>query len=382
LASSMLQKLSQTFPSFQLPESLKTVVENVRAVSAFLEQQIKIDKQSGSGVISSALGLGKEVEGYYQLFQNLKASSLEDLGKKGQLAILNNLKTSAKKEALDFLKEQGLDLGLQNYGLEKFGLQEVGEKALGSLLGKQAGADALGQSISSTSTGAIGAKAMGAIGAAYAGYKLFDNLGKRDVASGAINGATVGAYIGTHILPGVGTVIGGAIGAVAGGLMGLFKFGKHADQVKRDQMRSQLQGVGFIDSQYQVTLADGSKYDIGKDGRFKLPNLDGSDRRAYEIDFNNPLAGDTVASLDPLGYLLFPDNEKLRTDFVGYLTNAALSNATTPEQAMLNIHGFYQQLQITPEVIASNTEKLLSTGKITNEQAQVAMVSFLRVQNL
>jgi hypothetical protein len=100
----------------------------------------------------------------------------------------------------------------------------------------------------------------------------------------------------------------------AGALRGALGGKKHEDQYARDHVRSGLKDSGFVDDAYNVTLADGSKFDIG---------IDGADPR-YNVDFNREGAGGAVAANQALGHYL-TGGGKLKDDFTGYLSNAAMS---------------------------------------------------------
>jgi hypothetical protein len=126
----------------------------------------------------------------------------------------------------------------------------------------------------------------------------------------------------------------------------------------------------MINDSWQLTLADGSLYDIGKDGKFKLTNTDGSTRRAYEVDFKNPLAEQTVAMLQPLAFLVTGGNQKLANDFTGYFVNAALSNAKTLADARKNAVAIFSSAQIEPQKIAEAIVALVQRGSISEERGK------------
>ncbi len=231
-----------------------------------------------------------------------------------------------------------------------------------ALTGAEAVAANTGRSLASTVGGALGFA-----GAAYSAYGLISNFGKSDPVTGALQGAATGAYIGS-VVPGIGTLIGGAIGAVAGGILGCIKTGKHKDQIARDNVRDFLQERGILNADYQLQLADGSMYDIGKDGGFTLFNTDGTTRHGYDVDFKNPLAGQVVGWIQPLASLLTGGNKKLKDDFTGYFTNAALSNATDLESARANVLKLYQQSQATPEIMVQGMTALTQNGGISQQE--------------
>ena len=205
-----------------------------------------------------------------------------------------------------------------------------------------------------------------------------DNFGKQDPANGAISGATVGAQLGS-ILPGIGTAFGTAIGAIVGGVSSLFGSGKPESQKKRDQVRKWMQDNQIIDQNWSVTLADGSKYDIGIDGKNKLTNLDGTTRNHYDVDFSHPLAAQTVAWANPIFEALLGDQEDLKTQFVGYFVNAALSYAEDLETARQNLVEMFGAFNVSPEEVLQGLVASAEQGRIDE---QTLMIHINNVESL
>ena len=147
----------------------------------------------------------------------------------------------------------------------------------------------------------------------------------------------------------------------------LFGSGKHEDQIMRDRMRNQLEKLGFareVDGSDVILLADGTSYDIGRDGGTKLENLDGTERRPYNTDPSHPFAGQVIGWVQPIATALAGGNEKLSTDFTGYLTNAALSNATALEEARQNALTFLKNCGAQPAELSGILTSLLQSGKM------------------
>lgn len=94
------------------------------------------------------------------------------------------------------------------------------------------------------------------------------------------------------------------------------KTGKHKDQLARDQVRSYMKEKGLIDDKYNLTNADQSLFDIGRDG---------GDPQ-YNVDFTRSGIGETVGRANSIATLLTGGDAKLTSDFAGYLTNAATSS--------------------------------------------------------
>lgn len=191
-------------------------------------------------------------------------------------------------------------------------------------------------------------------------YDIAKNWGKSSPAQGAMSGMAAGAAIGS-VIPGVGTVIGAAVGTVVGGLVGFIRSGKHKDQLARDQVRGALKDAGIIDENYGIRLADGSTFDIGKDGG---PKAELGGRRPYEVDFNNPLAGYAVSWMNPAISLLTGGDPKLTSDFVGYFANAATSNAKSLDDVRANVNVILAQLGLSDEALAGGIQDQVTKGVI------------------
>ncbi len=229
-------------------------------------------------------------------------------------------------------------------------------------------AAALGSNISSgleylgvggETAGAVGSglgTAIPVAGGLYGGYNLAQNLldNKKDPAGGASAGAATGAAIGSFVpIPGA-TLIGAGLGALVGGGLGMIGGDKGEDQLARDQIRAALLDAGVIDDGYNLTLADGSKYDIGKDGSIQN----------YNVDFSEENVGDLVASANPLAALITGGDPKLRSDFAGYFTNAAKSSGDPLE----NIKKIYADAGFNHDSAYGGILKLVEEKKISKEE--------------
>lgn len=115
--------------------------------------------------------------------------------------------------------------------------------------------------------------------------------------------------------------------------------GKSQQQQIRDSFRTNLKDSGVADDKYQVTLADGSKFDIGLDGKHKFKNLDGTERHPYDGDASNPLSNYATGKLDPMIKRIYEGApEDYHTEqFTGMLVNAAISNAKSEKDVDANI---------------------------------------------
>lgn len=228
-------------------------------------------------------------------------------------------------------------------------------------------------STATSSLGSVGGLFNGVLGAA----NIATSWGKSTPAAGAVNGMAAGAMIGS-IIPGVGTAIGAAAGLVIGGLLGCIKVGKHKDQKVRDSVRAFLVEKGVLAQDYTIQLANGSHYDIGIDGG---PKAELGGRRPYEVDFNNHLAQYAVSWLDPVLDLVSQGNQKVKTDFVGYLANAALSNANNLADVRDNVNAIIRQFGITDESLAQGIVQAQKNGTIDQQTAVVYLTGIQQRQS-
>jgi len=126
--------------------------------------------------------------------------------------------------------------------------------------------------------------------------------------------------------------------------------GKSDAQLQRDDFRGKLKEKGVADKDYNVTLADGSKFNIGLDGKTKYTNIDGkTTRNAYDVDLNNPLAQHAIKRIDPYVAEMYANQMGIpREQYVGMLVNASTSNAKTPEEVDANIDTITGKKPATP----------------------------------
>jgi hypothetical protein len=124
----------------------------------------------------------------------------------------------------------------------------------------------------------------------------------------------------------------------------MMKSGKSDAQKTRDDFRGDLKSAGIGDDNYEVTLADGSKFNVGLDGKTRYKNvgknIDGrEERQAWDVDFSNPLAKFATDRLDGLVRQRYgADNGKYAPgQFTGMLVNAVTSNAKSEADILRNI---------------------------------------------
>jgi hypothetical protein len=118
--------------------------------------------------------------------------------------------------------------------------------------------------------------------------------------------------------------------------------GKSDAQLLRDDFRGKLKETGIADEDYNITLANGDKYNIGKDGKAKLTNIDGkTTRRTWDVDWENPLAKYAVDKLDPRVRSIYTEEAAKAgipvEQYTGMLVNAATYNAKSEKDVEANI---------------------------------------------
>ncbi|HMO17906.1 MAG TPA: hypothetical protein PKA63_06040 [Oligoflexia bacterium] len=286
----------------------------------------------------------------------------------------------------------------QNQIIDQFA-KETGNLITNALTGSKTGTDltsavaggatddilaaSAGKNTALTGAASTAGKVAGAVGAAYSVYQLWENKGKDGIAASAVNGATAGAYIGSMILPGLGTAIGGAIGAIGGAVLGYFgSKGKHPEHEARDKMRDILKEVGFLDKDYTVGLANGSRFSLNVDGKKKLTNIDGGSRFGYQFDPSNPLSGPAIGMLQPLAMVITGGDQKLATDLTGYLVNAATSDAKDLTHLRENVIAIYKQSKLDLEGVAEGVDALNQNGKISDHQVEAYAGGLMSVADL
>lgn len=223
-----------------------------------------------------------------------------------------------------------------------------GAASIGTALGNQTAAQAL--------------PILGPIAGIYGGYQTAKMTGSmpaggRRNTNSAIGGASSGAAIGGSVGGPVGAGIGAVIGATVGLLGSIFGSSKDKYQMMRDQARKVLQANGILDENYQGTLADGTKFDFGKDGKTH-GKLNTSDPNWGKIAALANVIAATEGATGKAG-------EALATLY----TNAALSNAGGDiNKAIANIQHFARQRGFNLQNIQGQLDKLKEEKKITDDQ--------------
>jgi hypothetical protein len=152
--------------------------------------------------------------------------------------------------------------------------------------------------------------------------------------------------------------------------LSLFGSGKGQGQMRRDQIRKMLQQNKFLDEGFDMTLDDGSKYDLGRDGGAK----DESGRGMLELDFSNSKPGDlqgvAIGNVNPLAAIITGGDKKLTADFATYFTKGTMSNAgTDPAKVRANAIKQYSNAGLDKDKAIAAIADLEKQGKIGTDEA-------------
>lgn len=159
----------------------------------------------------------------------------------------------------------------------------------------------------------------------------------------------------------------GPVGPIALRMMGkrslgrMITGGKSDAQEMRDMFRKDLRNEEIADKDWNVTLADGSKYNIGLDGKAKLQNVGENidkktERRVWDVDFSNPLAKKAVDLVNAKVMERYGGIKGVAPEqFTGMLVNAITSNAKNEQDLMANYNSVlgkssYGGGQMAPQV--------------------------------
>ena len=266
-----------------------------------------------------------------------------------------------------------------------------------------AGAVATPTLLSATQVGApaaLGALPIAGIAAAGAyGLNQLWEGGMKDILRGR---GTRGDYINTGLAVGTGGL--GGLPNMALRLMGkrsigkMMTTGKSDAQMMRDDFRGVLKETGVANKNYEVSLADGSKFNIGLDGKTRYKNvgenIDGkTERQAWDVDFSNPLAKFATDQIDPMIrniYAEAPQSVKPE-QYTGMLVNAVTSNAKSEQDvknniaAMLGSSTFAKQAGVgvqTPPAPIQRPQKgevvRVSPGMYMNDKGRVGPAKTVR----
>lgn len=145
--------------------------------------------------------------------------------------------------------------------------------------------------------------------------------------------------------------------------------GKGQDQVRRDAIRKMMQEQGMFGgdkSDWTLDNADGSGFDVGKDGGARLE--DG--RRYFDVDTEKQ--GAAIGSVNPLAYLMTGGDKQLATDMAGYLTNTITQGKGASDAATANLNALdkYKKAGFdTMDKASAGVDEMLKAGKIDQATA-------------
>jgi hypothetical protein len=208
---------------------------------------------------------------------------------------------------------------------------------------------------------AAAAPYLGVAAGVYGGYQTAKY--QADAAAGAqrnrnsaVGGATSGALIGSYFGP-WGTAIGAAVGGLAGLAGSHFGSSKDKYQMIRDKARDGLQKANILDENYQGSLADGSKFDFGKDGK-KYGKLNTKDPNwGTAAGLANVIAAGEGLYGRPL--------EGIATMYA----NAAMSNSSGDVNKVYdNIRHFAAQRNMNLDNVTQQLDKLKTDKLIDDDQ--------------
>jgi hypothetical protein len=248
------------------------------------------------------------------------------------------------------------------YGASQVGSLFGGGSAAAGSAGA-AGAGAAGTAGTAGTVGAAGAG--GATGAGSAGASAAGTSSLASVGSVALPVAAALATLsniwetgGKDIVKGRGksddwanqgfNMVLGPVGPIALRMLGkrslgrMVTGGKSDAQEMRDMFRKDLRNEEIADKDWNVTLADGTKYNIGLDGKTKLQNVGENidrktTRRVWDVDFSNPLAKKAVDLVNAKVMERYGGIKGVAPEqFTAMLVNAITSNAKNEQDLMAN----------------------------------------------
>lgn len=204
-------------------------------------------------------------------------------------------------------------------------------------------------------TGAMAAGKQRDIAATLGGASSGLALGLGTAGAAALMGAQLGSWAGP---------IGMAVGAAAG-FAGSKAFGskKGKAQFMRDSIRGVLQQGGILNENYQGTLADGSAYDFGKDGKsLKWKEID-------KLAAKQPGAWNAAVPLTDALATAYGFVGQKASDISAWYAKGAISNAgDDPNIAIRNAQHFAKQQGITFDQIKAKLDEAIKDNRINQSQ--------------
>lgn len=333
---------------------------------------------------SGTLGITRAVPPPTTIVDGSQAGVLDLSGKTASI----NTPSGAQEVPVEALNDPGF-LSSVNWGnvaqgatgvlqlAQAYKMYKSGDKGGAGLIGATgaanlAAAGAFGTAASTGATTALGGNLIPGLNLAaglYGGYKTAQMLsdapgGSQRTKQGALGGAGSGAALGTAILgPGLGTAIGATIGATIGAIGSWTGAKKGKAQVMRDGIRKVMQEGGILDQNWQGTLADGSKYDFGKDGStMKWKAID-------EVAAANPNAWSPAVNLADALSAGYGFVGQKASDIAAWYAKAAVSNAgDDAEKAKANVRHFAAQQGMTFDLIKSKLDEAKADNRVSEDQ--------------
>lgn len=160
-------------------------------------------------------------------------------------------------------------------------------------------------------------------------------------------------------------------------------FGPSEETLDRREADQFLQGLGFLNDDFNLSLSDGTEVDFTNPGQvqnFGTENVfnlddeylqglaDRGTRANYELDPTNPLSGTAAAYLNPLGAILAQegDLDLGREKLVGWLANAILQNSQidTESELLKEVQNLYSQLGLNRDSAQQMLSGYLDSGAL------------------
>ena len=132
-----------------------------------------------------------------------------------------------------------------------------------------------------------------------------------------------------------------------------FWSGKDKDQRGRDQTRAIGQKNKWLNDDFQLDLGNGQVLQMGKDGDNTYKNAAGQERHTYEIDWEDPNAGQAVGWIRPLALAWTGKDGKETDDLVGQLYNELTNDGNADLDEIRNrVVSVYNALGLKPSAMS------------------------------
>lgn len=129
--------------------------------------------------------------------------------------------------------------------------------------------------------------------------------------------------------------------------------GKDKDQQMRDKVRSVGQKNKWLNDNFQLDLGNGQLLNMGADGDHTYKNAAGQERHTYEIDWEDPNAGQAVGWIRPLALAWTGKDGKETDDLVGQLYNELTNDGNADLDEIRNrVVSVYNALGLKPSAMS------------------------------